>query len=147
MMIFNADLLKTQMIEMDDILADDNLMQTARRLTLGRPSGMNAALDHYTTLCATRSVDALGIFAYYMNEPIGWALFTYETDCYEFRPEEGQACAQVYVLPDYRRFGVGRKLIKMTAKLGNPGIVKVYHHSNYRFFDPLMKEHPHIHAV
>jgi GNAT superfamily N-acetyltransferase len=124
MMIFNADLLKTQMIEMDDILVDAALMQTARRLTLGRPSGMNAALDHYTELRTTRSIDALGIFAYYMSEPIGWALFTYETDTYEFRPENGQACAQVYVLPDYRRFGVGRKLIKMVAKLGSPVSLK-----------------------
>ena len=147
MMIFNEAFLKTRMIEMDDIIADQAMMQTARSLTLGRPSGINSALDYYTTLRATRSVDALGIFAYYQAQAVGWALYTYEMDNYSFDPIDGHACAQVYVLPDYRRLGIGRKLIKQAANLAAPDVIKVYHWSNYYFFDQLMKEHPHIHAI
>jgi GNAT superfamily N-acetyltransferase len=147
MTMFNRELVKTQMIEMDHIVADPKMMQIARQLTLGRPSGMNAALDYYTELSARRSVDALGIFATYYGEYIAWCLFTYESDRYEFNPGNGCACAQVFVQPDYRRFGIGRQLIKLAAKLGDPDIVKVYSFSNYHFFNPIMKEHSHLHCV
>lgn len=147
MTMFNRELVKTQMIEMDEIVSSPQLMQTARELTLGRPSGMNAALDYYTELHAMRSVDALGIFATYLGTPIGWCLFTYESDRYEFKSGNGCACAQVFIQSDYRRFGIGRQLIKLAAKLGDPDIVKVYSFSNYRFFDPIMKEYSHLHCV
>jgi GNAT superfamily N-acetyltransferase len=108
---------------------------------------MNSALDHYTELRAKRSVDALGIFAYYMGEAIGWSLFTYESDDYYFQSEDGKACAQVYVRPVYRRLGIGRKLISQAAKLADPDIVKVYAHSDYSFFDVVMKEQRNLHAI
>src|ERR1700686_1035076 len=140
MFIFNEIYFKLKIIEMDDIVRDPILLAAARKLTIGPPSGMNSALDYFIELSKTRSVDALGIFAYYMQQPIGWSLFSYESDRYMFASREGNACAQVYVAHEYRRHGVGSRLLKQVAKIAHPDTVNVYRWSNIEFFDPIMQQ-------
>lgn len=143
----NHNLLRLKTIEMDDIVSDNELLSVARYLTIFPSSGMNKALDYYRELHKERSVNALGIFAYHMAMPIGWALFTYESDAYSFDPVEGQACAQIFVQPEYRRQGVGSELIKLVGKMAQPDIVKVYDYENYSFFRPLINAFSHFQSM
>ena len=136
-------------IEMDEIIQNPELLKLARGMTLYSTSGMNIALDHYCSLSLIegRSIDALGIFAYLLQEPIGWALFTYEGDAHSFEPKAGYACAQVYVKTNYRRRGVGTTLIEMCAKLAKPDLLTVYEWSATEFFQPLINNHSHVVAI
>ena len=133
-MIYNPLFLRIKVIEMDDIVKSPSLMETVRGLTLKPYSGMNAALNHYQFLSEKRSVDAVGIFANYLSIPVGWCLFTYEADTYEFRPAKGEACAQVFVKQEYRRLGIGFQLMSMATKLSRPDKLKVYSWSEPQFF-------------
>lgn len=140
---------RLQSIEMDEIIDNPELLRLVRRMTLYPESGMNMALDYFCSIrkLEQRSVDALGIFAYLLQEPIGWALFTYEGDTHSFEPANGQACAQVYVREDYRRQGVGTELMEMCARLAKPDLLRVYEWSAMEFFQPLLINHSHISSV
>lgn len=149
---FNPDLLRFQTIEMDSILDSPEWTEELRRLTIGRPSGMNSALDLYTDLRKTRSVDALAIVARYPwadRKAIGWLLFTYEDDGWGLAADKDKtrAGAQIYILPPFRRHGIGSRLVRMGATLASPDPLRVYYWSNYDFFDPLMKQYSNIRSA
>jgi|SRR5579885_1978233 len=128
-------LLTTEVVEMDKILRDPNLLATCRRLSYGGSSGMNMALDYYQGLILSRSVDAKGIFGIYQKQFVGWALFTREDDRFYFRAEPGKACFQVFVDPQYRRNGVGSKLLQIAKELVAPNeTIAAYMHSAPSFF-------------
>lgn len=132
-------LLALQTVEMDQILADDNLEVHCRRLSHGGTSGMNNALNHYHAIRRTegRSINAKGIFAKYMGDYIGWALWTRETDNYSFKPAPGQVAFQVYVAANYRRKGVGTRLFHAAQSIILPDEkLQVYFYSNPDFFRP-----------
>lgn len=136
-------------IEMDEIITTPSLLKMARGMTLHGGSGMNQALDYYTDLFNRegRSIDALGIFAYSLDQPVGWSLFTYESDNFSFMPRPGRACAQVFVKPPYRRLGVGTELITMASKLARPDVLEVYMWSAQEFFQPLAQKCSHIRDI
>jgi GNAT superfamily N-acetyltransferase len=126
-------------IEMDRILADPELEAECRRLSHGGSSGMNNALTHYRTVQASenRSISAKGIFARYLGDNIGWALWTRETDNYSFKPLPGHVAFQVYVALEYRRKGIGTLLFKAAQSLIQPNdVLHVYYCSNPNFFLP-----------
>jgi GNAT superfamily N-acetyltransferase len=138
-------------MEMDDVIDSPIWSEELRRLTLPRPSGMNSALDYYSTLRNIQSVDALAVVAKYPWEDrraIGWLLFTYEDDGWGYAADKNKTCAgaQVYVLSPFRRYGIGSRLIR-TAALASPDPLKVYQWSNYAFFDPLMTQHSNIRSA
>jgi GNAT superfamily N-acetyltransferase len=133
-------------IEMDEIIRSPELLKVARQLTISPDSGMNEALNHYIGI-EDRSIDAFGIFAYHLEKPIGWALFTYESDNFDFTPEPGYVCAHVYVKPIHRRRGVGTQLIGMCEKLAQPDILCVYEWSAREFFKPLIKPDSYIRSI
>jgi GNAT superfamily N-acetyltransferase len=139
-MMYNSLFLRIKIIEMDEIVRSPSLIAIARKLTLHPGSGMNHALDYYIRLTTQRSVDAVGIFAEYLSIPIGWSLFTYESDQYSFYPQPGQVCAQVYVDTNYRRLGVGKALLEMATKLARPDTLKVYAWSAPSFFDSFIND-------
>jgi GNAT superfamily N-acetyltransferase len=146
---YNPSLLRFETMEMDDVIDSPTWTEELRRLTLGRPSGMNAALDYYQILRQTQSVDALAVVAkypWYDFQAIGWLLFTYENDGWNLAAdkEKTRAGAQVYIQQNFRRHGIGSRLIRMAAALAMPDPLRVYHWSNYDFFDPLMKQHSNI---
>jgi GNAT superfamily N-acetyltransferase len=89
-------------------------------------SGINTFLNKYTEEGKSRSIDACGIFAHYQDIPVGWLLFTYEDDQLSFRPKEGEACIHIFVKPEWRRCGIGKRLLQMAAKMAEPDIVRVY---------------------
>lgn len=125
--------------EMDLILKTPHLHETARSLTIHGYSGMNRAMNYYLTLLQTRPVNARGLFAFYDEVPIGWALLTYEGDDMCFQPKPGHACVQVYVREDYRRNGVGGKLMRMAEQAKAADIViNVYLHDEPDFFAPFI---------
>ena len=149
---YDPSLLRFETMEMDDIIDSPTWMEELRQLTLGRPSGMNSALDYYQTLRQKASVDALAVVAKYPwhdRKAIGWLLFTYEDDGWGLAADKNKTCAgaQIYVLPPFRRHGIGSRLIRMAAALALPDPLKVYHWSNYEFFDPLMKQHSNIRSA
>jgi GNAT superfamily N-acetyltransferase len=128
--------LSFQVIEMDEILRNSDLMKITRDLTLGAysSSGMNLALDSYIEKMDERSINAKGIYANLNDTKIGWALLTQESDGFYFSPKEGHACIQIFVEWQYRRHGVGTKLIKMATELAKDKILGVYSHNNPSFF-------------
>jgi len=138
--VFNPDFLKIKMVEMDDLLKSPSLLSIARNLSKGPFAGMCSTLDKYTELSKVRSVDALGLFAHYLGEVVGWLLFTYEDDAHCFTRKEGEACTHIFVHPNYRRLGIGTRLQKVAAKIANPDVVRVYEHNNYLFFKQAMSQ-------
>ena len=125
--------------EMDLILQTPHLHNMARSLTIHEYSGMNRAMNHYQSLLGTRPIDAKGIFAFYDEIHIGWVLLTYEKDDMSFRPKPGHACVQVYVRPDYRRNGVGAKLLRMAEQIKTANtVINVYLHDEPDFFAPFI---------
>jgi len=139
-----ASNVKLKIIEMDEIVSTPSLLATARRLTLSPSSGMNNALDYYRELYKQRSVDALGIFAYHQQKAVGWALFTFEDDRFDFTAKDGHICSHIFVDPDYRRIGIGSKLMNKVAQMATPDTINVYAWSNRGFFYPLMEQHTHF---
>lgn len=136
-------LLAISTIEMDQILTDSDLEVHCRRLSHGGSSGMNNALNHYHTIKRTegRSINAKGIFAKYLGEYVGWALWTRETDNYSFKPTPGQVAFQVYVAINYRRKGVGTRLFQAAQAIIQPDeLLHVYYHSNPNFFQPFKEQ-------
>ena len=134
-----SHMLVIETVEMDRILADDNLEVHCRRLSHGGHSGMNNALNHYHAVKRTegRSINAKGIFAKYMGEYVGWALWTRETDNYSFKPNPGQVAFQIYVNINYRRKGVGTRLFQAAQAIVQPNeMLHVYYCSNPNFFQP-----------
>jgi GNAT superfamily N-acetyltransferase len=144
MSVFNPTKIKLDIIEMDEIVRSTEIMKTCRALTLGGVSGMNSALDYYKLLAGTRSINALGIFANYGSICVGWALFTYEDDQFYFTARDGNVCTQIYVHPNYRRQGIGKKLMDKATILAKPDTMNVYAWSNWNFFYPFIQKHSHI---
>lgn len=136
----HESLISISVVEMDRILKDPNLLATCRRLSYGGSSGMNCALDHYQGLILSRSVDAKGIFAQYHKEYVGWALLTRETDNYSYRPEPGTVCFQIFVDGQYRRNGIGSKLLRQAKSLIPAETLLVYGSTGHYFFDRHMRE-------
>ncbi len=104
---------------------------------------MNRALDHYHVVKQTegRHIDAKGIFARHLGEYVGWALWTRETDNFSFKPTPGQVAFQVYVAANYRRKGVGTRLLQHACSLTLPDEkVHVYYWSNPSFFEPFKNQ-------
>ena len=132
---------------MDEIVSTPSLLATARGLTLSPSSGMNNALDYYRELHKQRSVDALGVFAYYQRTAVGWALFTYEDDKFDFIAKDKHICSHIFVDPDYRRLGIGSKLINKVAQMAAPDTMNIYAWSNKCFFYPLMKQYTHFKEI
>lgn len=137
---FNPAFLKIVLIDMDDILRNQHLVTMCRTLSLGGTSGMNICLNEYADLLKTRSVDACGIFAHYLDIPVGWCLYTYEDDYFCFRPEEGEVASHIYVHEQWRRLGIGTRLIQLATKMAEPDALRVYAHNNYDFFRPLIEK-------
>jgi GNAT superfamily N-acetyltransferase len=144
---FNPAFLKITIIDMDDILRNQHLMTMCRTLSLGGNSGMNACLGAYSKLIETRSVDSCGIFAYYLDIPVGWCMYTYEDDQFCFRPKEGEAVSHIYVHEQWRRLGIGGRLIQVAQKMAMPDVLRVYEHNNYSFFRPLIQKMNNLAAV
>jgi GNAT superfamily N-acetyltransferase len=140
MIDFDPSFLTLKIIKMDKIVSSDALFAMAKGLTLPPPSGMNNALDYYQRLHKTQSIDALGIFAYYIDKPVGWALYTYEDDNFFFRSEIGSVCVQIFVLPEYRMLGIGRQLMQWCYKRTKLDTMKVYWLSNSDFFNSVFPE-------
>jgi hypothetical protein len=135
---YNPVFLKTTIIDMDQILKDSNLLNTCRSLSLERGSGINVCLDEYIKLSQHRSIDACGIFAYYINHPVGWLLYSYECDYIYFKAEKCEAVSHIYVHPDWRRLGIGTKLIHTASRMADPDTLRVYDYNAPLFFQPLM---------
>jgi GNAT superfamily N-acetyltransferase len=132
-----------EIVDMDRIITDPTLELECRRLSHGGSSGMNKALDHYHDVkrTDTRPIDAKGIFAKYMRQYIGWALWTRETDNYSFNPAPGRVAFQIYVNHEYRRKGIGTKLFNAAQTLVQPHEqLHVYYVSNPAFFRPFVEE-------
>jgi len=144
---FNPSFLKINIIDMDDILRNQHLVTMCRALSLGGGSGMNACLDKYAALLETRSVDACGIFAHYLDISVGWCLYTHEDDQVSFRPKEGEAASHVYVHEQWRRLGIGGRLIQVAQRMASPDVLRVYEHNNYPFFRPLIQRMNNLQAV
>lgn len=136
---FDINDLYIRAVEMDVILRNANLLSTVRRLTIDSGSGMNMALNYYQTLIQSRSVNAHGVLGYHGSLAIGWALVTRESDRFSFKERAGHACIQVYVLPTFRRKGVGCALVKSATELYEDTF-NVYHWSNPEFFSLFMGE-------
>lgn len=129
-----------EVIEMDRIIADPLLENTCRRLSYGGTSGMNSALNHYKTIQKTegRHIEAKGIFAKLMQEHVGWALWTRESDNYSFTPQFGFVAFQIYVAQAHRRRGVGSKLFYTAHSLLEPHEkLRAYLYGEPGFFEPL----------
>ena len=137
---FNPIFLKINIIDMDDILRNPHLMSTCRALSKGDNHGMHICLEGYTKLLKERSVDACGIFAHYLDIPIGWLMFSYERDYVMFQSSENEAVCQLYVHHDWRRLGIGTRLIHLASRMANPDTLRVYEHNEYDFFRPLIRK-------
>jgi|SRR5579859_144279 len=150
MLGFDYNLLSFKEYHISEIILNPNLMTMARSLTLHPCSGMNAALDLYYSWIDMgvdiKDINVHATFAYYNNISIGWVLYTYEMDGFEFVPENGEACIQVYVHPLFRRRGIGKALCnKVIINCNN--LVKAYSYSSPEFFLSLMKETDKIIAI
>lgn len=137
---FNPAFLKINIIDMDDILVNPHLMTMCRTLSLGGVSGMNICLDQYAELLKKRSVDACGIFAHYLDIAVGWCMYTHEDDYTFFTSKDGEAASHIYVHEQWRRFGIGTRLIQLATKMAEPDMLRVYEHDNYNFFRPLIQK-------
>jgi GNAT superfamily N-acetyltransferase len=146
-MDFNLLYLKISILEMDDVLQNPHLNETCRRLSFGLGYGMTRFLDFYGSLFRERSIDACAIMAYYLHNPVGWALFSYESDRIEFRKREGEAVCHFFVQESWRRYGIGTRLIDIASKMASPDTLKVYAHENYKFFDPFIQQYKNVEAI
>lgn len=138
-----SHMLAIETVEMDRVLADSDLEVHCRRLSHGGSSGMNKALNYYHDVRRTqgRTINAKAIFAKYMSEYIGWALWTRETDNYSFKPSPGQVAFQIYVAHNYRRKGVGTRLFQAAQAIVQPDeLLHVYYCSNPNFFQPFKEQ-------
>lgn len=126
-----------KVFDMDEVLRNPVLLDTVRKLTLSPSSGMNTALNHFQFYMAERPIQAKAIIAYYGvdSEPIGWALYSTDpaTDQCRYNPEPG-ICFQIYVLPRFRKRGVGSKLFKKATELAGSTTIKVYYSDAPVFF-------------
>lgn len=129
-----------EVVEMDKILRAPNLLATCRQLSHGGSSGMNQALDHYQTLTHARPVQAKGIFASHQARFVGWALLTHETDVYYYKPTPNCVCFQVYVEGQFRRNGIGSRLLRAAKSLVPNEDLLVYGETGHYFFGSHMRE-------
>lgn len=144
---YTGSFLSIRTYEMDDIIHQPELMEMARTLTIGPYSGINRALDYYTDLARIQHVNAIGIFAYYTDNPVGWILLTQESDSVAFRPQDDHVCAQIFVARDYRRHGIGTRLLQIASKRAQDKLVRVYDLDNIDFFSPLLQLLPNIKSI
>lgn len=98
------------------------LMQNLRKLTIHKSSGMNYELDNFENLAKYREVNAKVLTAHHNGEIVGWALLSKERTHFSFNnhydgfsPEYG-ALFEVYVDPNYRRQGVGTRLLRSAKR-------------------------------
>jgi len=127
--------------EMEEVVCNELLLSTARRLSLGDDSGMNRALDRYIESAANAlRIHAKGIFAYRGEIAVGWCLLTKEHDGLDFYPQDGQACIHVFVDEAYRRQGVGSALLREAATVGVGYVLKCYYWGEPDFFEPFVKQ-------
>lgn len=138
--MFIESLLVYRIVDMDTVVKNQDLLATARSLTLSPRSGMNRALDAYQELVKERSLEAKAIFAYYKDLPVGWIIVTKEADGFSFQPVDGQACLQVFVKPDFRRHKIGTKLVQLARQIYPEDQINAYAHNNYDFFNPLISQ-------
>lgn len=121
---------------MDEVIRSNELLATLRRLSLGGYSGMNVALNKFIRDMLLRSIDAKAIMMYNNDVAVGWALFSRDvaTDHYHFNAKDNSICFQIYVDPNYRRMGIGSRLIRAAISLANGAVIKVYEFDAPAFF-------------
>ena len=138
MLAYDSAFLSFKTYNIEEIIKTPSLLEIARSLTICMHSGMNCALNAYSVAVDLKTVEAKAIFAYYIDYPVGWLLYTAESDSCEFLSTPGQVCVQLFVRSEFRRKGIGTKLMDVAAKLADKNIVKVYAWDNVEFFNSVI---------
>lgn len=103
----------------------NDLLSNLRKLTLHPNSGMNRELDSLYKIWKERKVEAKVILAYIDDNLVGWGLLSKESSTFKFKnhflgykPEYG-TLFEIFVHPNYRRMGVGKKIVQTARKKTN----------------------------
>lgn len=126
--------MKYQVIDANIAFQSDELIETLRELTLHPGSGMHCELDTMMdALDAGKEIDAFFIFARVEKRIVGWALLTSE-DSTSYFVESGRlvrfnksmgSMFQVFVLPHYRREGIGKHLLYLAKSIAFGEVIVV----------------------
>jgi GNAT superfamily N-acetyltransferase len=117
------------------------LIKQFRKLTLYPYSGLNYELSHLLSLSKYRQVSAQTLLAYYQNNLVAWALMSKEESQarfpsnYCYHSTDG-ILLEMYVHPNYRRQGIGSKLIKVARHKALPSRLCVvpWDDKSYQFY-------------
>lgn len=117
--------LNISVLSLSEIADNNDLISKIRDLTLNPYSGMNWELDNLLPQTKYRDVNCKAILCYFESQMIGWALLSQEPSDFGFYnsdgfdPKRDGALFEVYVRPDYRRFGVGTKLLEKAREIAD----------------------------
>lgn len=145
--VINPNLLRISIIDMDDVLQTPYLEEACRRLSHGPGYGMNNSLNYYKKLLKERSVDACAIMAFYNGPVVGWLMYSYEDDCVSYRPKTDEAVAHIFVEQQWRRCGIGTKLLQMASRMAWPETLRVYPWEEREFFNPIMEQNTNLASI
>lgn len=116
------------------VLKDEDLLKKLTSLTLSKNvssiSGMRYEIEQLTNLAKNRQVNARAILAKSHNQIVGWSLLSREASRFYtrtnpfgelwFNPVKHGMLFELFVDKDFRRMGIGTKLIKTARKIAAP---------------------------
>jgi len=117
--------------DFNKVLLDSILLKKLKSLTLygiNGYSGMTYEIDNLHKLSQLRRVKARALIAEKDEKIVGWALLSREKSKYMnrfsnkdwFNPEQHGSLCEIYILPEYRRQGIGTELVKVARRKSNP---------------------------
>lgn len=114
---------KVRTLDFNKVARDTTLLTILRSLTLHSYSGMNHELNNLITrVISSEIVDVQILVAIHQETIVGWALLSREASNFHFtnvgdgyRPAMG-TLFEVYVEPQYRRKGIGSRLMKAALR-------------------------------
>lgn len=126
------------------------VIKKLRTLTLNSTSGLNNEIDNLLNLVKRRPVDCKIIRAYLDSKLVGWAILSRENSDFNFpNTDNGFSSDQgvlfeVYVHPEYRRKGVGTKIIETAKKKSGkqPICLCPWNSTSRAFFNNFKKYNP-----
>lgn len=112
--------MKLKILDMNKVMRDVKILSMLRNMTLDGVSGMQATLDKYQDMIDCREkIRATAIIAYMWSSPVAWGLLSWESTDGQIVDYDSTLGVyfQIFVEEEYRRQGIGSKLIARARKI------------------------------
>ena len=105
--------IKIRTLRFNEANKNNILLKRLKHLTLRGFSSMKTETLKLQELCKLRKPDGYVFTASINQRIVGWALLHFETK----KPYNDRGIFQIYLLPSFRRKGIGNKLIKKASNI------------------------------